>query len=582
MIEEFTHRDDRAHFDADVCIVGAGAAGITLARRLAARGVDVLMLESGAADFEKPLQDLGAGESVGFTYYPLDQSRLRLFGGTTAVWGGRVVQLDPIDFERRPWIDHSGWPFGKETLAPYYAEALRSLDLELTEGNEDLWERLQLRKPDFDADQLRTSFFQFDEQFERFTLRRCDDLVGSGKVRILLRATVLEIRANAEGGAIESVQIGNLSGGRGIVWANAFVLAAGGLENPRLLLNSRGVHPEGLGNQHDLVGRFFMEHPHARGARVFPRRLWPFLKHLTLSHRRDGLRYAPLVRASEQLQEREGVLNSAFTFSVRPHQGNRMPPGKWLFNTLKWKVPHDHRGRSVWWFHRRAKRALGDRLGLWTRWYGASTARRGVYVVARAEQAPNPASRVLLSEKRDAFGLPRTALDWRFSDVDKRSLHVLMKALDSELTRLDLGRAEPSPWLEEEDMPWEMDPLISNHPIGGYHHMGTTRMAASERDGVVDADGRVHGIANLYVAGSSVFPTGGWANPTLTILALALRLGDHLSRSVHSLPSTIPGTAPGTASPQTATPSTAAAQPTPTHSTPTHPARIREVANQRE
>jgi len=196
-----------------------------------------------------------------------------------------------------------------------------------------------------------------------------------------------------------------------------------------------------------------------------------------------------------------------------------MPPGKWLFNTLKWKVPHDHRGRSLWWIHRRAKRSLGDRLGLMTRWLGASTARRGLYVVARAEQAPNPASRVVLSEKRDVFGLPQIALDWRFSEIDKR------------------------PWLEEEGIPWEMDPLISNHPVGGYHHMGTTRMAASPSVGVVDADCRVHGLGNLYVAGSSVFPTGGWANPTLTILALALRLGDHLNQSLRR-PPVSPGSPP--------------------------------------
>ncbi len=536
MIEEFTERDDHAVFETEVCILGAGAAGITLARRLESAGLDVCVLESGAADYEKPLQDLGIGESIGFPYYPLDQSRLRLFGGTTAVWGGRVVQLDSIDFERRSWIEHSGWPFGKETLAPYYAEALRSLDLEVTDGGEALWGRLGLRPPGFDPDVLRTHFFQFDEQFERFTLRRCRDLVDSTKVRVLLRATVLEIRANAEGSAVESVQIGNLSGGRGVVRARAFVLAAGGLETPRLMLNSRGVQPRGLGNQHDLVGRFFMEHPHARGASVTPHKLWPFLKQLTLSHRQAGLRYAPLVRGSDKLQEREGILNSAFTFSVRLHQGTRMPPGKWLFNTLKWKVPHDHRGRSLWWIHRRTKRALGDRLGLLTRWLGASTARRGLYVVARAEQAPNPASRVVLSDKRDVFGLPQIALDWRFCDTDKRSLRVLMSALDGELRRLSLGRAEASPWLSEEGVPWEMDPLISNHPVGGYHHMGTTRMAASPRQGVVDADCRVHGLGNLYVAGSSVFPTGGWANPTLTILALALRLGDSLSRSIRRSP----------------------------------------------
>jgi choline dehydrogenase-like flavoprotein len=532
VIDTFSVSDDRAVFETEVCILGAGTAGITLARRLASSGLDVCVLESGGADWEKPIQDLGIGESIGFPYYPLDESRLRLFGGTTAVWGGRVVQLDPIDFERRPWIEHSGWPFGKKELTPYYTDALRSLEVEPVLADETMWDRLGLRQPEFDPDLLRTNFFQFDEQFERFTLRRCDDLIASEKVKVLLHATVLEIRANAEGTAIDSVQIGNLRGGRGVVRARVFVVAAGGLETPRLLLNSRGVQSQGLGNQEDLVGRFFMEHPHARAGRVFPTKLWRLLNLLPRTHRQDGLRYAALGRLSETLQEREGILNSSFTLSVRRHQGTRMPPGKWLFNAIKWKVPHDHRGRSVWWLHRRAKRAFAERFGLASRWLRATSGRQGLYVVARAEQAPNPDSRVLLSDTRDAFGLPQIALDWRFLDVDKRSLHVLMGALDRELQRLSLGRAEASPWLEEADTPWEVDPLISSHPVGGYHHIGTTRMAASPKKGVVDADCRVHGLGNLYVAGSSVFPTSGWANPTLTILALSLRLGDHLVRSI--------------------------------------------------
>jgi len=403
VIETFSVSDDRAVFETEVCILGAGAAGITLARRLSSSGLDVCLLESGGADWEKPLQDLGVGESVGFPYYPLDESRLRLFGGTTAVWGGRVVQLDPIDFERRPWIEHSGWPFGKEELAPYYTEALRSLEVETVLADETLWDRLGLCPPDFDPALLRTNFFQFDEQFERFTLRRCADLVESAKVKVLLHATVLDVRANAEGTAIESVEIGNLRGGRGVVRARVFVLAAGGLETPRILLNSCGVQPEGLGNQEDLVGRFFMEHPHARAGRVVPHKLWSLLNLLPRSHRQEGLRYAALGRASETLQEREGILNSSFTLSVRRHQGKRMPPGKWLFNAVKWKVPHDHRGRTLWWLHRRAKRAFAERFGLASRWVRAATGRQGLYVVARAEQAPNPASRVLLSRRGQAI-----------------------------------------------------------------------------------------------------------------------------------------------------------------------------------
>jgi choline dehydrogenase-like flavoprotein len=535
VIEQFSDSVEGAVFETEVCVVGAGAAGITLARRLAASGIEVCLLESGGADYEKPSQDLASGESIGFSYYPLAESRLRLFGGTTAVWGGRVVELDPIDFERRSWIEHSGWPFGKETLAPYYAEAMRSLDFDTSMRGEKIWNEIGLNPPGFDSKLLRTDFFQFDEQFERYTLRRCGDLVESAKVHVLLHATVLEIQADSEGTEIESVRIGNLAGGRGVVRAKTFVLATGGLEVPRMLLNSRGVHREGLGNREDLVGRFFMEHPHARAGRVHARKMWKALHILPRTHRHNGFRYAALGRASEALQERYGVLNSSFTLALRRHPVTRIPLGKRLVNAVKWKVPHDHRGRSVWWMQKQIKRVIAEHIGMWNRWAIARSGAQGLYVVARAEQAPNPDSRIVLSEELDPFGLPKMALDWRFLEVDKRSLSVLMGALDHELNRLGIGRVEASPWLADESTPWEVDPLVSNHPIGGFHHMGTTRMAASAKHGVVDADCRVHGLGNLYIAGSSVFPTGGWANPTLTILALSLRLGDHLAQKSQSI-----------------------------------------------
>jgi choline dehydrogenase-like flavoprotein len=146
----------------------------------------------------------------------------------------------------------------------------------------------------------------------------------------------------------------------------------------------------------------------------------------------------------------------------------------------------------------------------------------------RAEQAPNPESRVRLDSVRDALGMPRAALDWRPSRVDKDTVAALASVCSAEFSRLGMGTVTPSAWLDDSELMWPVDPTVSKHPIAGYHHMGTTRMSAAPAEGVVDADCRVHGYANLYVAGSSVFATGSWANPTLTIIALALRLADRL------------------------------------------------------
>jgi choline dehydrogenase-like flavoprotein len=146
-----------------------------------------------------------------------------------------------------------------------------------------------------------------------------------------------------------------------------------------------------------------------------------------------------------------------------------------------------------------------------------------LYVVKNvAEQAPNPDSRVVLSRERDALDCPRVALCWRTSPLDKRTAHRAREIFGEELWRAGAGRLQSS--LEGEGKPWPA------RLRGARHHMGTTRMHSDPRRGVVDANCRVHGIANLYVAGSSVFPTSGAANPTLTIVALALRLAGHVNQ----------------------------------------------------
>jgi len=155
-------------------------------------------------------------------------------------------------------------------------------------------------------------------------------------------------------------------------------------------------------------------------------------------------------------------------------------------------------------------------------------------LVVRAEQAPNPDSRVRLSDQKDAIGMPRVALDWRLSSLDVDSVVGLVDAVGRESRRLDLGLVEPAEWLRNGEKRWTSDELVSAHPIGGFHHMGTTRMSADPRRGVADGWGRVHGVPNLHIAGSSLFPTAGWANPTLTILALALRTADRIAEELQS------------------------------------------------
>ncbi len=511
----------------DVAIIGAGAAGITAARRLIAQGHRVLLLESGGTDHAAWSADLNVGRNVGEDYYELDHARLRFFGGTTAIWGGRCAELDPIDLERRPWVAHSGWPISYADLRRYYDEAWGLFDLGGERpGFEDLAAH-GVHFPDFDGDLINGRLWSFDSKFSRFQYASCDDLRVEPRCTIVTHATVSEIVPDRGGNAVNCVTAIAPGGRRLMVYPRAVLLAAGGLENPRLLLSSN------LGNQHDQVGRYFMEHPHARGGRIVTHRPWALLKAFGRPHMVDGRKVAALIAPSERLQAEEEILNSSLTIVGRQPEQARQSWGMRAYGRIKHDAAPTKLGRTAWMHAKKTVGWLQRQVDPFRPWALHKLGQLDLTMLVRAEQAPNPLSRVTLSNERDAFGMRRLQLDWRFVDQDKRSVERLVWAVDYELRRLGLGHAEPADWLFDRAQAWRTDPLVSSHPIGGYHHMGTTRMSDDPRHGVTDADGRVHGLANLYVAGSSLFPTSGWANPTLTIAALALRTADRLSAALN-------------------------------------------------
>jgi choline dehydrogenase-like flavoprotein len=513
--------------DADVAVVGAGAAGLSLVRRLAAGGARVLLLESGGLDFEPRTADLNAGTNVGMDYYPLDHARLRFFGGTTAIWGGRLAAFEPIDFERRPWVTHSGWPIGMDELGRYYAEARAIFGVPEDTPAPDVMREAGVPLPDFSGRELHTPLWSFDEQFDRFSFDRNRDLADHPRVTVVTHATVREIVAFSSGRGVERLAVRSLSGHRLDVHARHFVLAAGGIENPRLMLASQGLNPDGLGNDHDQVGRYFMEHPHARGGRIVGGPAWRLLSAFAKRNIR-GRKVAPLIAPSPTLQEQAGILNTSLTIAPRRAAHGSESWGMRAYLNIKHRAAPNRLGRTLWKGTKRTVGWLQQRVDPARPWLLNRLGRLDIALVVRAEQAPNPDSRVMLDRGSDAIGMPRAVLDWRTSPLDVRSVSVLVDALAREAGRLDLGKVEKAEWLDDPAALWRTDPLISAHPIGGYHHMGTTRMSTDPRRGVTDGDGTVHGVANLHIAGSSLFPTSGWANPTLTIVALALRTGDNI------------------------------------------------------
>jgi choline dehydrogenase-like flavoprotein len=503
--------DDPQQLEADLAIIGGGPAGITLARAFAGTGISVCVLEAGGLEADPESQTLYEGENIGIGY-PLAASRLRFFGGSSNHWGGFTRPLDPIDFEPREWVPYSGWPFGMAELEPYYSKACEIL--EVAPGRfEDTryWEQETGQTLlEFATRRLRPQYVHFSPP-TRFGQRYRSDLERSGNIRVLLHANVTDIATVESVKAVSHLEIRTLNGLSHRLEAKVYVLATGGLENARLLLLSNKTVPAGLGNQHDLVGRFFMEHPHVSGYGEIVVADLDRLPPMFRDRIKVAGRYAKAAfNPSEAFLRERRLLNATFMVGVagKYHASgpSKSDPDTWRRDTdmLLAARPLLANGQGA------IDPGEPDFLGVWLGNGGS------------CEQAPNPASRVGLSSERDALGLNKIQLDWRLTGQDRHSLVEHTRSLALELGAQGIGRML---------MKLEDDGRWPDKVTGGNHHMGTTRMHDNPRQGVVNPNCRVHGVDNLYVAGSSVFPTSGSANPTLTLVALTLRLADHLRKS---------------------------------------------------
>jgi choline dehydrogenase-like flavoprotein len=524
---------------ADICIVGGGLAGITLARELASSKLSVCLLESGGMRPDKVTQSLYWGENVGLPYYPLDTSRTRLFGGTSHCWhiglgegrqGVRLRELDGIDFERRDWVPYSGWPFPKALLDPYYERAHAICAIGPYTSEPEDWEDAATPSLAFMNGAVRTTIFRFADR-TLFFKTYGEEIGRAENITSLLHGNAVEIETDEEARQVSSVRCRTLEGGEFRVKARQYVLALGGIETPRLMLLSDRVRKQGLGNEHDLVGRFFMEHPHLWSGIVIPAS--PSLVHHALLyavHGKGGVPIMGKLALSEEIQRRKRLRNWCVSLhpAVCPEQVRNPVPGGDGVDSLKsilaaigrGKVPKGiagHAGRvlaDIGGVTRSVAARLKQELGKENRWKRLDVFRLN----HMAEQEPNPLSRVVLTTERDALGQRRVALDWRVTEQDMSSMRRSQEILDGELRRAGIGRLHIQ--MEGDGPPQGLH--------GGWHHMGTTRMDPDPRKGVVDPDCRVHGLSNLHVGGASVFPTGGCANPVLTTIALVVRLADRL------------------------------------------------------
>lgn len=505
--------------EGDLCIVGAGAAGISMALEWVGSPRTVILLEGGGFDFEPAMQDLYRGEIIGQPYFPLHAARLHYFGGTTGHWAGFCSTYDEIDFEKRPWVPHSGWPIRRAELDPFYKRAHRLLELGPYMYDAAAWGRRdpELATLPLDPRVFWTKMWQFSPP-TRFGTKYRDAIVGARNVHLYTYANVCEVEANEGATAVQGVRARNHAGKEFRVRARCYVLACCSIQNARLLLASNAQATAGLGNTHDLVGRYFMEHIEMPGGElVLAQPESAKVKIYALEYGRTKARGE--LASSPQAQREHGLLNG--TASLAPGA-----PEDAVKSTFQFFTPSMLDAMRIWTKGGRKGPppiALRQRLAVDS---SAPAPPRFFQLATRQEQAPNPDSRVTLSAERDALGMPRAKLDWRFTALEKRSIRTFYQLLGRELGRTGIGRVQIREWLLDDDHTWPS--ALS----GGWHHMGTTRMHDDPKQGVVDATCRVHGLGNLYVAGAAVHTTAGAVNPTLTLVALSLRLSDHLKTTL--------------------------------------------------
>lgn len=521
MILDLRQVESPAELEGDVCVIGAGPAGLTVAHALTGQGLKTVVLEAGGMEYEEESQALYQGRSTGIPY-PVDSTRVRVFGGTSWHWAGHCSKLRPFDFQRHAWLPESGWPITAEEIEPYYRQAHQLLELGRYEYGAVNFDSLRLPPPVLDG---RFTMLQiWRERLERgktealrFGERFAGPLNAARDVDVVLNANVVDLPTNEAGSVVTEVLFRTPEGKAGRARCRQVVLACGGLENPRVLLNATSRVPQGLGNGHGLVGRYFMEHPSSVIGELALNEeglalIFNYFRNDWIDRTEPSASWSPAMAMSSSFQERERVRSGYYRF-----WGRSQP-------SIYGRVPADSAGR------------LGHLIlhfdeilyNVYGRFADRQIARPmdpdKVRVWAQFEQAPNPASRVLLAEETDRFGKRRLGLDWRLSEADQHTLAAMAQALGRESGASGWGRLRLEDWVLDPSA-WE-----SREWEWACHHMGTTRMGESERTGVVDRDCRVFGVENLHVAGSSVFPTGGFVNPTETIVALSFRLADRLAR----------------------------------------------------
>ncbi|QIZ76448.1 GMC oxidoreductase [Ferrimonas lipolytica] len=549
----------------DVCIVGTGPAGIAIARELIGADIKVTVLESGTTDFDPQTQQLAAGTTFGDPLIAPYEVVNRQFGGLSNSWvlkiekhhiGVRYAMFDEIDFEQRQSVAFSGWPVKRQTLMPFFARAQKICKIGPLDYHPSAWLHDQQSELPFDVDGLETSMFQFGRRKTFFGDYR-QELENADNITIYHYANAVEVRTKEGSQSMGRVRVACLNGNQFWVTAKVVVLACGAFENARILLMSNKQQPQGLGNQHDVVGRYYHDHPTAVSGYFTPRDRMVFERAGVYDLRQvKGVPVQGYLHFSKPVLQREGLINiNSMLFpcpSVRQTRAlesfksvgengwsllknlnanaaglrKRTIPAGFFKSlpklTINMLLGTDAIVKAIYasLFQQQPLFPQFGRGGGWSALSGNHKRFERFQVRHCIEQTPHPDNRVRLSAELDSLGCPKLEVHWHWHKHDADNLTRTVKLMAETLSHAGLG---------------SFDYELNNEgtveivkPSGSHHLMGTTRMHEDPKFGVVDANCQVHGVDNLYIAGSSTFPTGGYANPTLTVVAMALRIADHI------------------------------------------------------
>ena len=454
----------------DVTIVGAGAAGITLALKLSDEGKKIALIEAGGREYSEVSQKIYSAKTVGDPYFELDEARLRYFGGSTNHWAGLCRTFEREDFNREYMGEEYKWPINFEDLDYYRADACEILEI-------------SSEFQDSNSSESEVESISFHTSPVRFSSKYFDVLVANPLVHVFLNSNLIDVTHS--GNRLTSIKVASYNENVSYINSQNFIFAMGGIENSRYLLWLKSKYGNSFISDVSPIGRYWMEHPH-------------FTLGQAIVDKRKVSEYYYSI--SSQAQIDKGILNCGFRVEHLSDKGTRA-----LIRDVLCLAPT--LGRSL------ARAYDGHKLIC------------GVRFRAAWEQSPESRNRITLDSDYDRFGIPKPILNWTKSKLDRKTLVSSIALFNEWLLRIEGGRIQLDNWvLNHEDYP------VNGKELAGYHHMGGTRMHVSEQYGVVDQNCKVYGSSNLYIAGSSIFTTGGHNNPTLPIVQFALRLAEYLLR----------------------------------------------------